>query len=403
MGYGRSVISALIDLHCEIVGFIDNDPQKIDTLFEGKSVIHLSDIKEQWDYIIVSVVKYDAIMYQLEKEGIERSKLIFYYSEDCFSRFNDRLFIDEKQWKIDILEERILQLEHCLKIRQKNFPYEFAAVVEQLKKTIPSFISDDETITKIKNGSSIIRFGDGEFDLITKRKSPVFQEYSMELADRLKDVLQANKNKLLIAIAKNYGDLSMYPDDVADGIREYMTDDVRREHANLLDLNRAYCDAYMFKCFIPHRDRDRTIERIRKIQQIWDNKDVFLIEGKYTRTGVGNDLLNNVRSLKRILCPTKDAYSIYSILLEKCLQIIDKDDLILIALGPAGKVLAYDLFMQGYHVVDIGQMDMDYEWYLSGTGTKVHNPYKYVSQLPPAHIEDIDDTEYTNQIIETIG
>lgn len=71
-------------------------------------------------------------------------------------------------------------------------------------------------------------------------------------------------------------------------------------------------------------------------------------------------------------------------------------------MGPVGKCLAYDLFNVGYQVVDIGQIDMDYEWYLAGQGVKVPNPKKYVSQLPEMEITDIDDDEYYKQIIVRI-
>lgn len=68
-------------------------------------------------------------------------------------------------------------------------------------------------------------------------------------------------------------------------------------------------------------------------------------------------------------------------------------------LGPAGKVLAHDLIKEGYQVVDIGQIDMDYDWYLAGVDFKVSNPNKYVSQLPPAAVSEIVDDTYRKQIL----
>lgn len=53
-------------------------------------------------------------------------------------------------------------------------------------------------------------------------------------------------------------------------------------------------------------------------------------------------------------------------------------------------------------MVDIGQIDMDYEWYRANAKVKLPNPTKYVSQLPPAEIEDVDDEKYAAQVIACI-
>ena len=46
-------------------------------------------------------------------------------------------------------------------------------------------------------------------------------------------------------------------------------------------------------------------------------------------------------------------------------QKLSKNKLILIALGPTATVLSYDLYKLGYHVIDIGHADIEYEWFLN--------------------------------------
>ena len=81
---------------------------------------------------------------------------------------------------------------------------------------------------------------------------------------------------------------------------------------------------------------------------------------------------------------------------------IGKDKLILLSLGPAAKVLAYDLFLAGYRVVDVGHVDMEYEMFLRGETklTKIAN--KYVNELNERTPEDCTDPTYLSQIITTI-
>ena len=137
------------------------------------------------------------------------------------------------------------------------------------------------------------------------------------------------------------------------------------------------------------------------VKRIWDKRDVVIVEGDKTRTGCGNDLFENVKSIKRVLAPTQNAFDKYDEILRAILK-IEKDSLILVILGAAAKLLVYDLTKRGYQAVDLGQIDMDYEWYLAGEGHKVPIPNKYVSQLPPAEILDFTDEEYRDQIIMQI-
>ena len=46
---------------------------------------------------------------------------------------------------------------------------------------------------------------------------------------------------------------------------------------------------------------------LQKIYAIKD-RDVIICEGEKTRMGVGNDLLDNCKSIKRIICPSENAF-----------------------------------------------------------------------------------------------
>lgn len=386
----------------EIVGFIDNNPQMHGKSFHNKEIINLQDAKAEYDYIVVAVMKYDAIMYQLEQKRLDMDKVICYF--DMFQNEEKISHVfDPKGWKIDVLERRIDELERIAKARFWNMGYEIADSIKKGKYKFPIMRSNEEAVDRIVNGRcSLIRFGDGEFAIMAGIQRAPFQDYDENLAGRLMEVIQTENENILIGIADNYGDLCVYSDDVADGIREYMTDEVRAFHLSVLNPDRAYYNAYMFKCYMPYRDKDETHKRVSLIKRIWNQRDAVIVEGCKTRTGQGNDLLDNAKSVHRILCPTKNAFSYYDEILCEAKK-TSKESLILCALGPAGKVLAYDLAMCGYQIVDIGQIDMDYEWYRAGKGKKAPIPTKYVSQLPPTEICDINDEAYEGQIIACIG
>ena len=118
--------------------------------------------------------------------------------------------------------------------------------------------------------------------------------------------------------------------------------------------------------------------------------------------GIGNDLLDKAKSIKRILCPAENAFDKYEEILNNCLK-FQKDCLILIALGPTATVLAYDLGNKGYHALDIGHIDIEYEWYLKRAQRKIKIENKYVNEAGGySGSLQIDDINYKNSIVKII-
>ena len=403
-GIGKGFDKALSSLNTEkveVIGIIDNNPALFHKFHKGYEVFPSNEINAEYDYIIITVVQYKTILFQLNKMRISADKIICYYDMNAWNTQQTGVFYKEL-WKLDIIEQKVSELERKSDIRIRNLRYEIAEDIMNLKYKFPMIKNGTCAVEKILNeGKSLIRFGDGEFEIMAGKNRPVFQNYDEQLSARMRAVITAKDERILIAIANNYGNLDKYTEEVADAIREYMTDEVRQFHYSVLDFNKVYYDAYMFKCYYPYKDKTGTQERLHLVKRIWDKRDIVIIEGEKTRSGVGNDLFDNTNSLKRILCPTQNAFSCYEKILNESLK-INKKSLILVILGPAGKVLAYDLVQAGYQVVDVGQIDMDYEWYLAGQGIRVPIANKYVSQLPPAEIGEINNKSYIDQIIAKI-
>ena len=53
----------------------------------------------------------------------------------------------------------------------------------------------------------------------------------------------------------------------------------------------------------------------------------------------------------------------------------------MIVLGPVATLMAYDLAMENYWAIDIGQLDVEYEWFLRGVEDRCDIPYKTVSEV----------------------
>lgn len=249
---------------------------------------------------------------------------------------------------------------------------------EKIKEAIASFVywlyqigllknnihvhSIDETIDALTDSDkSLVRFGDGEIVLIAGIASAT-QQGDEKLGEELVKVLSSNDDKLLVAVY-----------DVFEGMKHLHKQSqlfwkkhllkYRKYYNHYCSLDRIYYNTFMSRCYYSMKDRSPCVKWFDKIQDIWKDKDIVVVEGERTHNGVGNDLFIRAHQVERIICPARNAYDKYFDILNVCLK-CDKDKLFLLSVGATAKPLAYDLFHKGYRVIDIGNLDLEYEWFL---------------------------------------
>lgn len=318
------------------------------------------------------------------------------------------LYNDEKQI-VNVLNSLINQMETLqMQIKQSvaiahNAKYELLDPRNKINIEYPNILDGFITLDKIiSEKCSMARFGDGEFAIMSGHNRQHFQEMNKKLGERLIEVINSNDDRLLIGIADNYGNLDKFNQDSADTIRTYMSEITREEHMNFLDINRVYYDAYVTRPYALYKDNctDAPKKRFEKWKKVWDERNVIVVEGAQSRLGVGNDLFENALSVKRILAPATNSFSRYDEILKNALNYAEKDILFLIALGPSAGVLAYDLHKMGYQALDIGHLDLEYEWFLAGKGKRVPVPNKYNNEYPgDEEAQPIKDKTYERQIV----
>lgn len=252
---------------------------------------------------------------------------------------------------------------------------------------------------------SVSRFGDGELDLLLNINQPKFQKTNPLLVKKLYSTLNTKNKNLLVCLPKTfcYNDLNNLNNKAKRHWLKFISKN-RKSIYNILNFDIRYGNALFTRNYIDLKDKSNSINYFNKIKQIWYNKNIIIIEGRFTRFGVNNDLLTNAKSVKRILCPEKNAFDQYDKILD-CALTQPKDVLFLIALGPTATVLSNDLSEKGYQAIDIGHLDIEYEWFLSGANTKSKINNKYVNETDDI-ITDSNDTLknelYESQIIKKI-
>lgn len=220
----------------------------------------------------------------------------------------------------------------------------------------------DETIDELlRTEKSMVRFGDGEIVMI-KGGDLMLQKASPEIAEGLRKILAYPDEKLMVTIPDIFETLS----DHHGASRQFWKDHLlfcRKTYEKYCDPDRAYYSTFVSRGYYYAKDRSGCSAQFAKIRKIWENRDVVVVEGERTHNGVGNDLLDTARSIERIICPPSDAYRAVPAILDACTA-YGKDRLFLLSVGVAAKFLTVELFEQGYRVLDIGNLDMEYEWFV---------------------------------------
>lgn len=402
----KEILGYLFKDNCKILGFLDNNEKKQGQLFFDRPIIDFKQI-EDFDYIIISTKILEStrsIFEQLLENNISEEKIIpFFDTEKVFIKNEFDYFINTDSWRSVLLTREVNSYECLFKMKIENMKYEIIDELKNQKILLPQIAPIEHTLDLIINKHcSIVRFGDGELGLIDKQRFHKFQKDDDQLAKRLYEVLQSKEERCLVAIADNYGSLDKMTERGAESIRRYMTSGARELHMRLLDMNREYHNAYITRPYIYFKDKENAGERFENIKKIWENRDLVIIEGHMTRLGVGNDLLDNAKSIRRILGPGVNAFDFYDQIMKEAFK-IQKDVLFLVALGPTATVMAYDLFKAGYQAIDIGHIDVEYEWYRRGCENPVKLENKYVCEVVNGdEVEEEKDLRYLNQVIARI-
>lgn len=215
-----------------------------------------------------------------------------------------------------------------------------------------------ETIEAIRDQKlSFARFGDGEFkSMLRSNYNLRFQPSSPALASALKEVFTSSSDEtpnLLVGFPTLYRDLhwSRVWIDIWPEVRSL----IRPDHVfGNSHVSRPICFQILKK------------DGVALWRSVWEGREVVIITGKNSRMTLIPELFNNASSIARINSEPVDAFSDLERVFSEARTSLHRDKLFLIALGPAGTVLAHRLALAGEQAIDIGHISDSYETVFSG-------------------------------------
>lgn len=275
-----------------------------------------------------------------------------------------------------------------------------SAISKAFGKPLSIMNADDTVNYIIEKHCSVARYGDGELHIAQEGCSIGFQEADDKLKLRLREILKTSPENCLICLPSPMNDCSFMTQEAQKVWLEDLK--VNRFYwRRLINKSSVYGDTQFTRPYIDYEDKSKASQRFGGIKKIWDNRKILLVEGEQSRLGVNNDLFSNAFEVKRLLCPSRNAFSKYDDI-SKTASIFSRDYLILIALGPTATILAFDLSRLGFQAIDIGHIDIEYEWCRLKAKDKVAITGKFTNESAQHEVSTVIDKEYESQIVSRI-
>ena len=271
--------------------------------------------------------------------------------------FKNSLY-DVRERDISFLTDKIL--EDCSYEYDLKLPYFKSINVLSKEESLKLFMS---------NPKSFVRVGDGEINLIKGISQP-FQEYDEELAHILRLMLnQKTRDNIYICINHAYFSPQFKYEDYR--YRQYIRRYGYEYRHFLLDecnLENKYLDAGMtgYPLADMQKKHDDAAFFFNQWKKILKDRDLVIVTGKGIWDNYSYDIFEEANSKRFIYGLPRHAWREHKKIMDEIIQVARKDDIIVFALGMAGKAMIYELTEMGYEAWDLGHLNKYYNAFKSG-------------------------------------
>ena len=239
---------------------------------------------------------------------------------------------------------------------------------------VSPFIHDiHETVDKLLSGKqSLVRYGDGEFRLMTENVDHVFQRHNSSLSERLKEILVSKDDRVLVGVHRAY---FCKDKPTLKFIEDYYWKDqlpkfIKYKYMDFLDKTKEY---YSCEVSIPMHHFPMSNDELQsfydRIGKLIDGRDIIFVSGDSDILNYKHNFLKeHSSSVEFVRCPMKSAYE-YIDRIRRYVNVINpsKERIVVSCLGPTATVLGYDLAVKdGMRTFDFGHLPREYFVFKSG-------------------------------------
>lgn len=241
-------------------------------------------------------------------------------------------------------------------IRMETLLYE----MENANIVRPNILSVEETFSAILHSEqSLARFGDGEIMLMANYFSGLpFQEYTPHLAENLRRLLRHPPHDFLIGIPHCYYYPFLYANRIVNNFSHNklfnaLSVPLWRHYLNQwINLKTVYADAAITAL---------NLQQCAALREWLKNKKVVLTLCQQAHQNYQFHLFDSAKQLDYCFVPNKNAFQEYESVLQH-LTHFPKDSLHILMAGPAAKIWAKDLHLNGFRALDLGHLAKHYDY-----------------------------------------
>jgi len=264
-----------------------------------------------------------------------------------------RVWVDEPRQRHRELMKMLAKIHGELEASGRNHELARLAVSLPVVDDVQRFLDSRqltmlETLERIRREElSFARFGDGELQMMFRPDFKLaFQRNSAQLQSALHAVLaDARGTRCLVGLPYLF----------KDRWQSRMWLNVWPRLAGVVDHEATFGNSHVSRPLFFQFAREEGVEAWRKV---WDGKKVVIVTGRGSRFELVDGLFDNVADARFVHSAPVDAFEDYERTRDGALD--QSADLFLIALGPAGTVLAHDLASRGRRALDVGHISDSY-------------------------------------------
>ncbi|WP_172829032.1 GT-D fold domain-containing glycosyltransferase [Paraoerskovia marina] len=206
----------------------------------------------------------------------------------------------------------------------------------------------------VESENSFSRFGDGEFRLMLRSDFNLrFQSNSRPLQSELLATFRdAGRDRFDVGFPQIFGDAHW------SGVWSELWPELK---SNVPETG-AFLNSHVTRPTVFEQYGDRAVDLWR---EVWRDRDIVFVTGAGSRFAATPALFSSARSTRTVSSLPVGAYDDLDRLVEE-LSEVGEGALVLLALGPAGTVLARRLALIGIRALDIGHISDSYHNVFSG-------------------------------------
>jgi len=201
-------------------------------------------------------------------------------------------------------------------------------------------------VSKINEGYSMARYGDGEFKMIHGQSITNMQEHNKALKRKLLKVFTKPLRKLLIGIPDPLC-TRPYVEGFHKNFDEFISD-------KLAKINSIFISSFFSRPSLINKDSNEYFDMIK---DIWMSRDIVLVN---FNSQLPDHFLFQDSMCDFISIPRNNCFVKYKQIMNSCRKFYNQDKMFILSAGPTATCLAYDLCFEGEQALDMGGIAFEY-------------------------------------------